>query len=205
MRDKENRRDIVYFLHNRLNHFQLFNGIHISTLYTRVSCGKDYLEDIIDTELSSPPFIVPPSHTLTIGRQKNLIGKPRQRSPIPLIDIPVSPFCLDGDAESPSTPSFSKRRGKKSAELTQNEFSLTDMTEHGRNRSTSMFETLNSPNEPIVSPFDLDEEKPVRRNRTFSVHDVILHHQKSVNEPKEVKECEDDHPPAVCLDSFSYL
>lgn len=57
MRDKENRRNLVYFLHNRLHHFQLFNGLHINTLFSRVSCGKDYLEDIIDVENASPHFL----------------------------------------------------------------------------------------------------------------------------------------------------
>ena len=56
MRDKENRRDLVFFLHNRLHHFQLFNGIHIETLFVRVSCGKDYLDDILDKDLSSLYF-----------------------------------------------------------------------------------------------------------------------------------------------------
>ena len=122
MRDKENRRNLVYFLHNRLHHFQVFNGLHINTLFTRVSCGKDYLEDIIDIDSSSPSFFVPNRHVMTISMKKNLLGRPRPpaefSSPVASIEIPVSPFSLDerssGDGLSPSgkprTPTFKLRR-----------------------------------------------------------------------------------------------
>lgn len=186
MRDKENRRDLVFFLHNRLHHFQLFNGIHITTLFTRVSCGKDYLEDIIEPDLASPPFIVPSSHILTIGKQKNL-GKPRDSlSPLSLTtEIPMSPFRLDAEKESPSTPVFCKRHQEKPPlpSLSKDLFSLDDSVEQAgsRNRSTSMFEILLSPKEGSNSPIANSEEEkaPRRRNRTFSIHDIILQQQPS--------------------------
>lgn len=191
MRDKETRRDLVFFLHNRLHHFQLFNGIHISTLYARVSCGKDYLSDILDNQLLSPSFFVPSQHILTIGEQKNLLGKPREDiSPIPMIsDVSVSPFCLDGEQlTAPRTPTFCKRIGEKASisSPSKSVFSLNDCPseEISRNRSTSMFETLHSPMEGSSTPTEQTEEKPPeRRRRTFSVHDVILQNQPAEEKP----------------------
>lgn len=179
MRDKENRRDIVFFLHNRLHHFQLFNGIHIATLYSRVSCGKDYLEDIIDSDLSSPPFVIPSRHILTIGEQKNLLGKPKEvdASLITSSDVPVSPFCLDCDHMVPHTHTYCKRISEKSQ---KSPFLLNDspQAECSRSRSTSMFETLRTTMETSVSPTEQIDEKPQeRRHRGFSVHDVILQNQ----------------------------
>lgn len=195
MRDKENRRDIVFFLHNRLHHFELFNGIHIATLYARVSCGKDYLEDIIDYELASPPFVIPSRHILTIGEQKNLLGKPKQtRSPLNVSsEVPVSPFCLDGEQTVPHTPTYCKRIGEKPQ---KNDFVLNDVSEDKdtRNRSTSMFESLDNQFEFIPSPTEQVDERPQgRRHRGFSVHDVILKNQ-SGEEGDDGKD-----RPAVCV------
>lgn len=96
---------------------------------------------------------------------------------------------------SPNTPTLCKRRGERSS-LPQSVFSWTDTAEHAnvRNRSTSMFETLPSPKEITLSPSEPEEEKPARRSRTFSVHDVILHNQKN-----------EAQPPAVPSFSFNHL
>lgn len=190
MRDKENRRDLVFFLHNRLHHFQLFNGIHIETLFVRVSCGKDYIDDIIDKEMSSPPFYVPTRHIMTIGEQKNLLGIPKERSMEDSSpnssEVPLSPFCLDGEPatpQTPLTPTFCKRIGEKDSS-SPSSFMLNEPSTptDSRNRSTSMFEAIHptpfSPSNPTEG-----EERQSRRHRAFSVHDIILQ-----NQPAEEKE-----------------
>lgn len=197
MRDKENRRDLVFFLHNRLHHFQLFNGIHIETLFVRVSCGKDYLDDILDKDLSSPPFYVPTRHIMTIGEQKNLLGKPKERSfedsSANSLEMPLSPFCLDEEPSTPQTPltpTFCKRIGEKSSS-SPSSFMLNEPTSipDSRSRSTSMFEAIHP--SPFTSSIPVEtEEKQNRRHRAFSVHDIILQNQGTE---------EKDEQPAVSL------
>lgn len=152
MRDKENRRAVVFFLHNYLHHFELFNGLHISKLYARVSCGKDYLSAILDSDTSPPPFFVPPHHILTISSHKQL-GQPIiPRSPEPIIEAPLSPFCLDEPEPSPHTPPFSLRRSRLSDSPSDSPLSAGPprvalhsavlAPREQRNRSVSMFERL---------------------------------------------------------------
>ena len=83
MRDKENRRDIVYFLYNRLHHFELFNNTPITTLFSRVSCGRDYIEDLIDSDSKSPFFPIFPRHMRTISDKKNMMTVTMSGSTIP--------------------------------------------------------------------------------------------------------------------------
>ena len=182
MRDKENRRNLVYFLHNRLHHFQLFNGLHINTLFSRVSCGNDYLEDIIDVENASPHFFVPPRHVMTIGMKKNLLGRPRHNSELTyseVTELPMSPFCLDERQlpESPilpHTPTFSLRVGQRPHPAVSEDqclHSTAFSSKEGRGRSMSMFESLSNRQGEEKKPQAPEEE---RRTRTYSVHDVIL-------------------------------
>lgn len=191
MRDKENRRDLVYFLYNRLHHFELFNGIHINTLFTRVSCGKDYLEDIVDTDSTSPSFIAYPLHIRTIGDKKNLAGKPRRRnrskSPIP--NVVLSPFSLDeyspNENEPCVTPTFTKRASEvKDADSQPPPFMLSSpikpMSDR-RFRSMSMFESLCGSSEVPTTNQEKSEdvsenvrESGETRGRAYSVHDAIL-------------------------------
>lgn len=204
MRDKENRRDIVYFLYNRLHHFELFNGIPITTLFSRVSCGRDYIEDLIDSDSKSPFFPIFPRHMRTISDKKNLDGlpKPRSRSRSPLQTVVLSPFSLnEGAPESPpqgppegypegaaphdsieppsETPPFFKRASQNAAKAPLSPFRLSSPQPpetDRRVRSMSMFERIASTTDPGAGSAveGGEERKEGTRSRTYSVHDVIL-------------------------------
>lgn len=192
MRDKENRRDIVYFLYNRLHHFELFNGTPITTLFSRVSCGRDYIEDLIDSDSKSPFFPIFPRHMRTISDKKNLNGRPlqRNRSRSPLQSVVLSPFSLneaapdglspDGSIEpSNETPTYFKRASQSGerAQLSPFLLSSPQPSESDRRvRSMSMFERIDSTMDPGTGSAveGAEERREGTRARTYSVHDVIL-------------------------------
>lgn len=191
MRDKENRRNLVYFLHNRLPHFKVFNGISIKTLFSKVSCGRDYLDDILTHGSKSPTFFVPSHHIITIGEKKNLLGQPAAAQPSlssPVCAVPLSPFCLD-EAQSPTRPSHDTTTPNPASQETpavphtfhrsllhNNSVSATEPPPHDRRgRSTSMFETNTAESE---------KEEGSRRHRGYSVHDIILQINKEDASPR---------------------
>ena len=193
MRDKENRRDIVYFLYNRLHHFELFNNTPITTLFSRVSCGRDYIEDLIDSDSKSPFFPIFPRHMRTISDKKNLAGRPqpRSRSRSPLHSAVLSPFSLSEAApgdfpaedsiEPPNeTPTYFKRASQSAEKPSMAPFRLSSPQPEAsdrRVRSMSMFERIAAATDPGAgSAVESGEEKREEglRTRTYSVHDVIL-------------------------------
>lgn len=189
MRDKENRRDVVYFLHNRLPFFKSFNGIPIDTLFSRVSCGRDYVADIVDSTCKSPHFFVPSHHIITIGQEKNLCNRTVDKSSLssPPLSIPLSPFCLD-EMQSPSHDSDnSPRQPDPPAPSCPGHRSMIHSTTPTRTptrrlRSVSMFERdpaeTSSTTTQTVSSGDAAasvwKEPRGRRHRGYSVHDIIL-------------------------------
>ena len=194
MRDKENRRDIVYFLYNRLHHFELFNNTPITTLFSRVSCGRDYIEDLIESDSKSPFFPIFPRHMRTISDKKNLAGQPqpqpRSRSRSPLQSVVLSPFSLNEGApddfppedsiEPPNeTPTYFKRASQSAERPQMAPFRLNSPLppeSDRRVRSMSMFERIASTTDPGAGSAveGAEERKEGTRTRTYSVHDVIL-------------------------------